>query len=147
MQVLTVSADKSAKVWDIVEDGSSGTVNKTLACTESGGVEDMLVGCLWQNDYLLTISLGGTIYLYSAKDLDKSPLSLSGHMKNITVLTLLNRSEKMLLSSSYDGVIIRWIPGMGYSGKFEGKQFGLIKLLVAGQDEVIAAGFDNKVTN
>ncbi|KAG4907592.1 hypothetical protein JHK84_056124 [Glycine max] len=144
-QVLTVSADKSAKVWNIVEDGSSGTVNKTLACTESGGVEDMLVGCLWQNDYLLTISLGGTIYLYSAKDLDKSPLSLSGHMKNITVLTLLNRSEKMLLSSSYDGVIIRWIPGMGYSGKFEGKQFGLIKLLVAGQDEVIAAGFDNKV--
>lgn len=114
MQVLTVSADKSAKVWNVVEDGSSGTVNKTLACTESGGVEDMLVGCLWQNDYLLTISLGGTIYLYSAKDLDKSPLSLSGHMKNITVLTLLNRSEKMLLSSSYDGVVIRWIPGMGY---------------------------------
>uniref|UniRef100_K7LLJ5 Uncharacterized protein n=1 Tax=Glycine max TaxID=3847 RepID=K7LLJ5_SOYBN len=113
-QVLTVSADKSAKVWDIVEDGSSGTVNKTLTCTESGGVEDMLVGRLWQNDYLLTICLGGTTYLYSAKDLDKSPLSLSGHMKNITVLTMLNRSEKMLLSSSYDGVVIRWIPGMGY---------------------------------
>ncbi|TKY50950.1 66 kDa stress protein [Spatholobus suberectus] len=143
-QVLTVSADKSAKIWDILEDGS-GTVNKTLACTETGGVEDMLVGCLWQNDHLLTVSLGGTINLYSAKDLDKSPLSLSGHMKNITVLTLLNRSEKMLLSSSYDGVIIRWIPGMGYSGKFESKQFGLIKLLVAGEDEVIAAGFDNKV--
>ncbi|RDX69773.1 Actin-interacting protein 1-2, partial [Mucuna pruriens] len=144
LTVLTVSADKSAKVWDILEDGS-GTVNKTWASTESGGVEDMLVGCLWQNDHLLTISLGGTINLYSAKDLDKSPLSLSGHMKNVTVLTLLNRSEKMLLSSTYDGVIIRWIPGMGYSGKFESKQFGLIKLLVAGQDEVIAAGFDNKV--
>ncbi|KAK7269861.1 hypothetical protein RIF29_22638 [Crotalaria pallida] len=144
-QVLTVSADKSAKVWDILEDGS-GTVNKTLACTESGGVEDMLVGCLWQNDHLLTISLGGTIYLYSAKDLDKSPLSLSGHMKNVTVLTLLNRSEKMLLSSSYDGVIIRWIPGIGYSGKFEDtKQFGLIKLLAAGKEEIITAGFDNKV--
>ena len=145
MQVLTVSADKSAKIWDIVEDGSSGTLNKTLACTESGGVEDMLVGCLWQNDFLLTISLGGTTNLYSAKDLDKSPWSISGHMKNVTVLTLLKRSEKMLLTSSYDGVIIRWIPGKGYSGKFEGKQFGLIKLLVAGEDEVIASGFDNKV--
>ncbi|CAL0316378.1 unnamed protein product [Lupinus luteus] len=144
-QVLTVSADKSAKVWDILEDGS-GTVNKTLACTETSGVEDMLVGCLWLNDHLLTISLGGTIYLYSAKDLDKSPLSLSGHMKNITVLTLLNRSEKMLLSSSYDGVIIRWIPGIGYGGKYEEtKQFGLIKLLAAGEEEIITAGFDNKV--
>ncbi|KAJ1397350.1 WD40/YVTN repeat-like-containing domain superfamily [Sesbania bispinosa] len=143
-QVLTVSADKTAKVWDILENGS-GTVNKTLAFTESGGVEDMLVGCLWQNDHLLTVSLGGTINLYSAKDLDKSPLSLSGHMKNVTVLTLLNRSEKMLLSSSYDGVIIRWIPGTGYSGKFESKQFGLIKLLATGEEEVITSGFDNKV--
>ncbi|GAU24290.1 hypothetical protein TSUD_48790 [Trifolium subterraneum] len=143
-QVLTVSADKSAKVWDIDENGS-GTVHKTLTHTESGGVEDMLVGCLWQNDHLLTISLGGTINLYSAKDLDQSPKSLSGHMKNITVLNLLNKSEKMLLSSSYDGVIIRWIPGIGYSGKFDGKQFGLINLLEAAEGEVVTAGFDNKV--
>ncbi|XP_047171882.1 actin-interacting protein 1-2-like [Vigna umbellata] len=144
-QVLTVSADKSAKIWDIVDDGSSGILHKTLSCTESGEVEDMLVGCLWQNDFLLTISLGGTINLYSAKDLDKSPLSISGHMKNVTILTLLKRSEKMLLTSSYDGVIIRWIPGKGYDGKFDNKQFGLIKLLVAGEDGVIASGFDNKV--
>lgn len=140
-----MSADKSAKVWDIDENGS-GTVHKNLALTESGGVEDMLVGCLWQNDHLLTVSLGGMINLYSAKDLDKSPLSLSGHMKNITVLNLLNKSEKMLLSSSYDGVIIRWIPGIGYRGKFDSKQFGLIKLLAAAEEEVVTAGFDNKVT-
>ena len=143
-QVLTVSADKSAKIWDIDENGS-GTVHKTLTHTESGGVEDMLVGCLWQNDHVLTVSLGGMINLYSAKDLDKSPLSLSGHMKNITVLNLLNKSENMLLSSSYDGVIIRWIPGIGYSGKFDGKQFGLIKLLAAAEQEVVTSGFDNKV--
>lgn len=142
-----MSADKSAKIWDIPEDGTTGTVNKTLTYTETGGVEDMLVGCLWQNDHLLTVSLGGMINLYSAKDLDQTPLSLSGHMKNVSVLTLLNRSEKMVLSSSYDGVMIRWIPGKGYSGKFESKQFGLIKMLIAGEDEVIAAGFDNKVTN
>ncbi|KAK7280350.1 hypothetical protein RJT34_25413 [Clitoria ternatea] len=143
-QALTVSADKTAKVWDIHEDGS-GTLNKTLTHTETGGVEDMLVGCLWQNDYLLTVSLGGMINFYSAKDLDKSPVSISGHMKNVTILTLLNRSKKMLLSSSYDGVMIRWIPGIGYSNKFDSKQFGLIKLLVAGAEEVIAAGFDNTV--
>lgn len=141
-----MSADKSAKVWDIHENGS-GTVHKTLTHTESGGVEDMLVGCLWQNDHLLTVSLGGTINLYSGNDLDKGPSSISGHMKNVTVLNLLNRSEKMLLSSSYDGVIIRWIPGIGYSGKFESKQFGLIKLLAAGEEEVVASGFDNKVTH
>jgi len=68
-------------------------------------------------------------------------------MKNVTILTLLKKSEKMLLTSSYDGVIIRWIPGKGYAGKVDNKQFGLIKLLVAGEDGVIASGFDNKVTD
>lgn len=141
-----MSADKSAKIWDILEDGS-GSLNKNLLSSESGGVEDMLVGCLWQNDHILTVSLGGMMNLYSSTDLDKSPLSISGHMKNVAVLTLLNRGEKMLLSTSYDGVIIRWIPGVGYSGKLEGKQFGLIKLLEAGEEEVITAGFDNKVSH
>jgi len=140
-----VSADKSAKVWDILEDGS-GSLRKTLASFESGGVEDMLVGCLWQNDHLLTVSLGGTINLYSATDLDKSLLSFSGHMKNVAVLTILNPGEKMLMSSSYDGVIIRWIPGVGYGGKLDSKQLGLIKLLAAAEEEVITAGFDNKVS-
>ncbi|MED6144600.1 Actin-interacting protein 1-2 [Stylosanthes scabra] len=144
-QVVTVSADKTAKIWDILEDGN-GKLAKTLSFTETGGVEDMLVGCLWQNAHLLTVSLGGTINLYDAKDLDKSPLTLSGHMKNVTVLNLLHRSEKMLLSGSYDGVIIRWIPGVGYKGKFESKQFGLIKLLATGEEEIITAGFDNKVS-
>lgn len=144
-QVLSVSADKTAKIWDILEDGS-GSLNKTLVSSESGGVEDMLVGCLWQNDHVLTVSLGGVINLYSANNIDKGPLSISGHMKNVAILTLLDRKEKMLLSGSYDGVIIRWTPGIGYRGKLESKQFGLIKLLVAGIEEVLMAGFDNKVS-
>ncbi|RCV29397.1 hypothetical protein SETIT_6G010300v2 [Setaria italica] len=58
-QVLTVSADKTVKVRDIMED-ASGKLNRTLACPGTGGVDDMLVGCLWQNDHLVTVSLGGT---------------------------------------------------------------------------------------
>ncbi|KAI4313809.1 hypothetical protein L6164_026759 [Bauhinia variegata] len=143
-QVLTVSADKTAKVWDILEDGS-GKVNKTLAFSETGGVEDMLVGCLWQNDRLVVISLGGMINLYSAKDLDQSPLSFAGHMKNVTALTALNRSEKLLLSCSYDGLILKWISGIGYSGKLDSKPIGQIKLLIAGEEEILTTGFDNKV--
>ncbi|KAI9070686.1 hypothetical protein K1719_047351 [Acacia pycnantha] len=76
-QVLTVSADKSTKIWDIVEDGIR-SLNKTLSSSESGGVEDMLVG-------------------------------------------------------------------NGCCGKLDSKQFRLIKLLAAGEEEVITVGFDNKV--
>lgn len=139
-----MSADKSAKIWDILEDGS-GSLNKTLSSLESGGVEDMLVGCLWQNNHLLTVSLGGMINLYSATDLDESPITLSGHRKNVALLTVLNRSEKLLLSCSYDGVILKWIVSTGCCGKLDSKQFGLIKLLAVSEEEVLMAGFDNKV--
>lgn len=144
-QVLTVSADKTAKVWDIMEDGN-GKVNRTLALPGSGGVEDMLVGCLWLNEQLVIVSLGGTISIFSADEPDKPPVSFSGHMKSISALTcFVQNGSKMVLTSSYDGVISRWIPGIGYSGKLRRKDNTQIKCFAAIEEEVITSGFDNKV--
>ncbi|KAL6319328.1 hypothetical protein AAG906_014002 [Vitis piasezkii] len=143
-QVLTVSADKSAKVWEISEDGN-GKVKKTLTCPGSGGVEDMLVGCLWQNDHLVTISLGGTVSIFSASDLDKGPLSFSGHMKNVNSLAVLKSNPKVILSTSYDGLIIKWIQGIGYSGRLDRKENSQIKCFAAVEEEIVSSGFDNKI--
>ena len=140
-----MSADKTAKIWEISPEGN-GMVKKTLTCPGLGGVEDMLVGCLWQNDYLVTVSLGGTICLFTASDLDKAPVLLSGHMKNVTSLVVLKSSPKIILSSSYDGSIIKWILGVGYSGKLERKVNAQIKCLAAVEEEIVSSGFDNKVT-
>ncbi|KAJ7975203.1 66 kDa stress protein [Quillaja saponaria] len=143
-EVLTVSADKSAKVWEISED-NNGKLKRTLTCPGSGGVEDMLVGCLWLNDHLVTVSLGGTTSIFSASDLDKAPLSISGHMKNVTSLAVLNGNPRVILSSSYDGLIIKWIQGIGYSGKLPRKESSQIKCVAAAEEEFVASGFDNKV--
>ncbi|WVZ26248.1 hypothetical protein V8G54_004792 [Vigna mungo] len=143
-QVLTVSADKSAKVWDISED-NNGKVKKTLTCPGTGGVEDMLVGCLWLNDYLVTVSLGGIISIFLASDLDKAPTAFSGHMKNVSSLSILRSNPKVLLSSSYDGLIVKWIQGIGYSGKLQRKEGSQIKCLVAVEEEIVTSGFDNKI--
>ncbi|KAE8694211.1 Transducin family protein / WD-40 repeat family protein isoform 2 [Hibiscus syriacus] len=143
-QVLTVSADKTAKVWDISEDGN-GKLKKTLTCSGSGGVDDMLVGCLWQNDHLVTVSLGGTITLFSASNLEKSPLQLSGHMKNIISLASLKSDPKYILSSSYDGLIVKWVQGLGYSGKLQRKENSQIKCFAASEEEIVTSGFDNKI--
>lgn len=142
--MLTVSADKSAKVWQISEDGN-GQLKKTLIISGSGGVDDMLVGCLWQNDHLVTVSLGGTISIFSASNLDKAPLQLSGHMKNITALAVLKSDPKTILSSSYDGLIVKWIQGVGFSGKLQRKENFQIKCLTAAKEEIVTSGFDNKV--
>ncbi|XP_027340381.1 actin-interacting protein 1-2 [Abrus precatorius] len=143
-QVLTVSADKSAKVWDISED-NNGKVKKTLNSPGSGGVEDMLVGCLWLNDYIVTVSLGGTISIFLASDLDKAPTAFSGHMKNVSSLTMLRSNPRVLLSSSYDGLIVKWIQGIGYSSKLQRKENSQIKCLAAVEEEIVTSGFDNKI--
>ncbi|KAL9229267.1 hypothetical protein vseg_004752 [Gypsophila vaccaria] len=143
-QVLTVSADKTAKVWEISEDGH-GKLIKTLTCPESGGIDDMLVGCLWQNDSLVTVSLGGVIHIFSATDLEKSPVTLSGHIKNVSSLSVLKNDENMVLSCSYDGVVAKWIRGVGYSGKINMKQHAPVKCFAAVEGEIILSGFDNKV--
>lgn len=143
-QVVTASADKSAKVWEISAD-NNGKLVKTLTCPGSGGVDDMLVGCLWQNDYIITVSLGGSIYLYTASNLDKAPLELSGHMKNINSLVQLKSDPKVLLSTSYDGLITKWLLGVGYSGKLERNVTTQIKCFAAVEGEIVSSGFDNKV--
>ncbi|XP_021292423.1 actin-interacting protein 1-2 [Herrania umbratica] len=143
-QVLTVSADKTAKVWEIFEDGN-GKLKKTLTCSGSGGVDDMLVGCLWQNDHLVTVSLGGTISIFFASNLEKAPLQLSGHMKNVTSLAVLKSDPKCILSSSYDGLIVKWIQGVGYSGKLLRKENSQIKCFAAADEEIVTSGFDNKI--
>ncbi|XP_074302469.1 actin-interacting protein 1-1-like [Silene latifolia] len=143
-KVLTVSADKSAKVWEISQEGH-GTIIKTLTCPESGGIDDMLVGCLWQNDSLFTVSLGGSINIFSASDLEKDPVTLSGHIKNVSSLSVLKNDENTVLSCSYDGVIAKWIRGVGYSGKINMKHHAPIKCFAAVEGELILSGFDNKV--
>ncbi|XP_037411040.1 actin-interacting protein 1-2-like [Triticum dicoccoides] len=144
-QVLTVSADKTAKVWDISEDGS-GTLNRTLVCTGIGGVDDMLVGCLWQNDNLVTVSLGGTFNVFSAINPDKEPVSFAGHLKTASALALFPQSNpRTMLSTSYDGVILKWIQGVGYGGRLIRKNNTQIKCFVATEEELITSGYDNKV--
>ncbi|PIN01320.1 WD40 repeat stress protein/actin interacting protein [Handroanthus impetiginosus] len=143
-KVVTVSADKSAKLWEISDD-NNGTVKRTLTCPGSGGVDDMLVGCLWQNDHIVTVSLGGSIFLYSASDLDKAPLELSGHMKNINSISVLKSDPKVILSTSYDGLIVKWVQGIGYSGKLERGVNSQIKCFAAVEEEIVSSGFDNKV--
>jgi WD40 repeat protein len=145
-EVLTVSADKTAKVWSISDDGY-GTVKKTLTCPITGGVEDMLVGCLWQNNHLVVISLGGTISVFSATDLDKEPVNLCGHLKNINSLVVVNTNQKVILSCGYDGLIFRWIQGSGSSGRLDRKTANSqqIKCFAAVEGEIVSSGYDNKV--
>eukprot|EP00249_Psilotum_nudum_P016177 c25697_g1_i1 orf=328-2154(-) len=144
-QVLTVSADKTAKIWDIMEDGM-GRVHTTFNLAGNAGVEDMQVGCLWLNNYLISVSLGGIISVLSPVD-PSSPLQLlSGHMKSITAVAISVKGEETeVYSSSYDGLIVRWVFGVGYGNRLVRKDSVPVKSIVVVGDELFTCGLDNKL--
>ncbi|KAK9278918.1 hypothetical protein L1049_028499 [Liquidambar formosana] len=45
----------------------------------------------------------------------------------------------------YDGLIVKWIQGVGYSGRLERKESSQIKCFAAVEEEIVSSGFDNKV--
>lgn len=144
--MLTVSADKTAKVWDISEEGS-GQVNMTFTFTDVGGADDMQVGCLWMGEYLISISLGGVINYLSLSKPSKPMRVLSGHLKSITALTIVKEGESLTLySSSYDGVIVKWKLDCGYDGRLQKNgTLNTAMYMLAEGGELITCGMDNKV--
>lgn len=145
-QVLTVSADKTAKIWDISTEGS-GKVNTTFSFSDIGEVEDMQVGCLWMGEYIVTISLGGVINYLSLSNPNTPSRSLSGHLRSITALTVAKVGEVVTLySSSYDGVIIKWKVGSGFLGRLpKNGTINSATYMVAQGNELMTCGMDHKV--
>ncbi len=116
-KVLTVSADKTAKIWDT--DGNLVQyVYHSIGCrrelTESqrtfnfeGGIEQQQLGVLWQGEHLLTVNLNGDINYLNPADPNKPLKVLKSHNKLITCLAY-DTSAARLYSGSYDGAILQW---------------------------------------
>lgn len=100
--VLTVSGDKTAKIWNVEE--------KSLAKEFKFGnqIEDQQVGCLWQGSNIITVALSGNMsYLNFNDPSTEEPVlkTIKGHNKSITALEI---SNGMMFSGSHDGLIVYW---------------------------------------
>jgi len=99
-KILTVSADKTAKIWD-----DNGKLLHTI--TFEGGVEQQLLGSLWQGDNLIAINLNGDINYLDANNAKGPVRVLKGHNKLITSITY-DANGKRAYTGSYDGTILQW---------------------------------------
>lgn len=113
-QLLTASADKTAKLWDVERN----TVVSTF--TFGTTVEDQQLGTLWQGAHLLTVALSGYINYLDVNNPAKPHRVLRGHNKNITALAVDDRSAT-LYTGSYDGRVCAWNASSGASEVFSGK--------------------------
>ncbi|KAI9278307.1 WD40-repeat-containing domain protein [Phascolomyces articulosus] len=151
-QILTSSADCTAKIWDI---SAKSVVNTFEINSASDAVSNQQVGNLWQGDWLLSTSLSGEIN-YLDKNSGKVSRSIDGHGKAITALAV--SSDDTLFTGSYDGRVCSWsfgadgdhtaaknFSGENHTNQVVGLEVQGDKLLSAGMDDTLRVGeLDNK---
>ncbi|KAK1798662.1 hypothetical protein P4O66_006948, partial [Electrophorus voltai] len=95
-QLISASGDKTVKLWDV----ASGTAVTTFSL--GSDVLDQQLGCLWQRDHLLSISLSGFIN-YLDKNNPSRPLRIikTGENEGITGKGHSNMVAKMAVDESH----------------------------------------------
>jgi len=128
-QVLTCSGDKTCKIWDV-------TTGKAVTTFEFGSaVEDMQVGCLWQGQHLVSLSLRGHL-IYLDKSNPRSHIRVvKGHNKSIDSVAY-HRPTNSLYTGSYDSVVTRWNADSGVNDQVggDGHKNAVVRLKFQGDD-------------
>lgn len=136
-QILTVSGDKTAKIFKV----PSGELVQTFEMGKT--VDDMQVGCLWQGDNILTVSLSGFINYLDINNPSTPKKVLKGHNKPITAMVL---SEGTIYSAggALDSQINYWDAGTGENDRFTGTGHkNQIQDMVIANGELITVSMDD----
>uniref|UniRef100_F7CZ45 WD repeat domain 1 n=1 Tax=Callithrix jacchus TaxID=9483 RepID=F7CZ45_CALJA len=114
--LLSASGDKTSKIWDV-------NVNSVVSVFPMGTtVLDQQLGCLWQKDHLLSVSLSGYINYLDRNNPSKPLRVIKGHSKSIQCLTVhKNGGKSYIYSGSHDGHINYWDSETGENDSFAGK--------------------------
>nr|XP_019942440.1 PREDICTED: WD repeat-containing protein 1 [Paralichthys olivaceus] len=115
-QLISASGDKTVKLWDV----GAGTAVTTFNLGTD--VSDQQLGCLWQNDHLLSISLSGYINYLDKNNPNRPIRTIKGHSKSIQCLTVhKSDGQSHIYSGSHDGHINYWDADTGENDCISGK--------------------------
>ncbi|KAM9799488.1 WD repeat-containing protein 1 [Syngnathus typhle] len=139
-QLISASGDKTVKLWDV----GAGTAVTTF--NMGSEVADQQLGCLWQNEHLLSISLTGYINYLDKNNPDRPIRTIKGHTKSIQCVTI-HRSDgrPYIYTGSHDGHINYWDAETGENDCFSGKGHSnqVSKMVVNVADEVVTCSMDD----
>ncbi|XP_075276652.1 WD repeat-containing protein 1 [Opisthocomus hoazin] len=141
-QLLSASGDKTAKIWDVGANSIVSTFNM------GSNVLDQQLGCLWQKDHLLTISLSGYINYLDKNNPNKPLRVIKGHSKSIQCLTVhKNGGKSYIYSGSNDGHINYWDSETGENDGFSGKGHTnqVSRMAVDEMDQLVTCSMDDTV--
>eukprot|EP01006_Ploeotia_vitrea_P029137 TRINITY_DN61719_c0_g1_i1.p1 TRINITY_DN61719_c0_g1~~TRINITY_DN61719_c0_g1_i1.p1 ORF type:complete len:613 (+),score=92.04 TRINITY_DN61719_c0_g1_i1:38-1840(+) len=140
-KLLTASADKSCKLYDVAE--------KTLLQTftfETKDLEFMQIGCVFAGERMISLSLNGDINFLSLDTPEKPQQVLRGHTKSISRMVL-DTANQTIYTASGDGSIMKWDCTTGQSQRFRGKGHTSIitGLAMVEGHTVLSCAMDNTV--
>ncbi|XP_010879104.2 WD repeat-containing protein 1 [Esox lucius] len=141
-QLISASGDKTVKLWDV----GAGTAVTTF--NMGSDVMDQQLGCLWQKDHLLSVSLSGYINYLDKSNPDRPLRVIKGHSKSIQSLTVhKNDGRSYIYSGSHDGHINYWDAETGKNDCFSGKGHSnlVTKMAVDDADQLVTCSMDDTV--
>uniref|UniRef100_UPI00358DF9B6 WD repeat-containing protein 1 n=1 Tax=Myxine glutinosa TaxID=7769 RepID=UPI00358DF9B6 len=112
-QLLSASGDRSARLWDVAKATAISTFSF------GSNIVDQQLGCLWQGDYLLSLSMDGRISYLDPSCPTCPHRVIHGHTKSIQCLTV--HKPKTIISASHDGHMISWDAENGVGSTFKGQ--------------------------
>ncbi|XP_054866983.1 WD repeat-containing protein 1 [Amphiprion ocellaris] len=139
-QLISASGDKTVKLWDV----GAGTAVTTF--NMGSDVSDLQLGCLWQKDHLLSISLSGYINYLDKNNPDRPIRTVKGHSKSIQCLTVhKNEGQTYIYSGSHDGHINYWDAETGENDCFSGKGHSnqVSKMVTTDAGELVTCSMDD----
>jgi len=140
-RILTASADKTCKVWD----AETGECQTTFSVSDNPQTEDQQLGCLWQGDELISVSLSGDIIYHDPNNPKKPKKVVKGHNKNITALAY-DAANKHMYSGSYDANIVRWDVETGDTEGLIGKgHTNQIKAIFVQGENLVTCAMDDTI--
>jgi len=141
-QLISASGDKTVKLWDV----GAGTAVTTF--NMGPDVMDQQLGCLWQKDHLITISLSGYINYLDKNNPDRPLRTIKGHSKSIQSVTVhKNEGRTTIYTGSHDGHINYWDSETGENEEFPGKGHTnqVSKMVVDDAGQLVTCSMDDTV--
>lgn len=136
-KLLSVSGDKTAKIWNI--EGNSVEAEFVLGTQ----VNDMQVGCLWQGETILTVSLSGYINYLDASNPSHPSKIIKGHNKPVMALAV---GDSKFYTASSDGLIISWNATTGENDDIKGKgHTNQVTDMVLDGDYLVSVAMDDTI--
>uniref|UniRef100_A0A4W4EZS6 WD repeat domain 1 n=1 Tax=Electrophorus electricus TaxID=8005 RepID=A0A4W4EZS6_ELEEL len=140
-QLISASGDKTVKLWDV----ASGTAVTTFSL--GSDVLDQQLGCLWQRDHLLSISLSGFIN-YLDKNNPSRPLRIiKGHSKAIQCVTVHKEDGRSVIYSGVCVCVHYWDAETGENEGITGKGHSnmVAKMAVDESHRLVTCSMDDSV--